>query len=118
MNFAELRATVERIHNNTGDAVSQLDWRLYNAGIRVDKAEEALASAPKRSKKLRQYKDSVTKARAHVAHLEKLLSVAETIICEHCGYIITDEHEFVDHSGWDEPNEETCNQAGITIVPF
>jgi hypothetical protein len=112
--FKTLKQKVIQIHNSTGDAVSELEWKLDRAQIALDGWQRVLDNASHRNKQIRQWEKTFVRQQQRVIHLTDL---ARTIICEDCGRVISDEHHYDALAGDGLAGRIPCTD-NYNIVPF
>ena len=106
MTFDDLKAEVAALYNINPDVQSEIGWDIYQ----TERAIERLTSPVNTAIRLRmpQAQEWQMKLQKHIdelARLRDLLAVANTIICEQCGQLITEPH-------WN------CDPSTETEIPF
>ena len=106
MTFETLQAEVTKIYLTNPDVAAEIGWRITLEERTIERLSPAVAtltrlhtlSAEEWQKRLQSHIDEL-------ARLKDLLAVANTVICETCGQLITEPH-------WN------CDPSTETEIPF
>ncbi len=104
------------IHELTGDAVGELEWKLNRAQKALDNWEYILTIANR--KQTHKWRNVYIQQRLRVKHLTSLLTEARALICPICGNIISADHEHVFAGDRRAETGDWDCESGETIIPF